>query len=91
MVDTAPKVDKRQIVMEMFLGGKLAENLQRMKQLPDIIEQQAKAAGASDAEKRKKSFAEKIEEGVRRDLEKMERENEAARPTDGDAAGDPPQ
>jgi prephenate dehydrogenase len=68
-VDDAPKVEKNRIMMEMFLGGKLAENIERMKQLPKIIEQQAK--GEDGAEKRRKSFAEKLEEGVRRDLEKL--------------------
>jgi prephenate dehydrogenase len=67
-------IDKNRMFLEMFLGGKLAENLQRMKELPKIIDQQAKGAPASDggAEKRRKSFAEKLEEGVRRDLEKLE-------------------
>jgi hypothetical protein len=79
MVDDGPKLDKNRLFMEMFLGGKLAENLERMKDLPKIIDQQAKGAGEtseSRAEKRKMSFAEKIEEGVRRDLEKLtERED----------------
>ena len=80
MMDDGPKLDKNRLFMEMFLGGKLAENLERMKDLPKIIDQQAKGSSPAPAEgraeKRKRSFAEKIEEGVRRDLEKLaERED----------------
>jgi prephenate dehydrogenase len=65
-------VDKNRLFMEMFLGGKLAENLQRMKDLPKIIDQQSKGADGGDKDKKRKlSFAEKIEQGVRRDLEKL--------------------
>ena len=49
-----------------------------MKDLPKLIEQKApKRQPRRPAEKRKKSFAEKIAEGVRRDLEKLD---EARRP-----------
>lgn len=71
MVDDGPKLGKNRLFMEMFLGGKLAENIERMKDLPKIIEQQSKGSPEGRAEKRKKSFAEKIEDGVRRDLEKL--------------------
>jgi hypothetical protein len=57
--------------LDMIIGGKLAENLDRMKQLPKIVDQQSKGDASALQEKRRKSFAEKIEEGVRRDLEKL--------------------
>lgn len=66
-----PKVDRQRMFMDMIIGGKLAENLERMKQLPKIIDQQSKGDGSAAQEKRRKSLAEKIEEGVRRDLEKL--------------------
>jgi prephenate dehydrogenase len=75
--DAIEKVDRGQLFTEMFLGGLVAKNLQRMKDLPEIMEQRAKqtpplfAEKERKEEKRKKSFAERIEEGVRRDLEKM--------------------
>jgi prephenate dehydrogenase len=80
MVDDGPKLDKSRLFMEMFLGGKLAENLERMKDLPKVMDQRAKEAKEASegrAEKRKRSFAEKIEDGVRRDLEKLSEREDA--------------
>jgi len=72
------KVDRGQMFTEMFLGGLVAKNMQRIKDMPGIMEQRAKRAAmvppeaAAGDKKPRKSFAERIEEGVRRDLEKME-------------------
>lgn len=71
MAPEGPSVEKGQVFAQMFLGGKLAENLQRMKDLPQMMERRSQETNAS---KRRKSFAEKIEEGVRRDMEKAERD-----------------
>ncbi|HVP04242.1 MAG TPA: prephenate dehydrogenase/arogenate dehydrogenase family protein [Dehalococcoidia bacterium] len=83
-----PKVEKGQVFAQMILGGKMAENLRRMKEMPQALEQQSKQAAASPGDRgRKKTFAEKIEEGVRRDLEKMERG--APPPAEPDRSSDP--
>jgi prephenate dehydrogenase len=84
--EAVPTVDRSQMFMEMMLGGTLAKNLQRAKEMPALLEQRSQeaAAPATAAEKRKKSFAEKIEEGVRRDLEKM-----AAREAGPEAPAEP--
>lgn len=83
-----PKVEKGQVFAQMILGGKMAENLRRMKEMPQALEPQSKQAAASPGDRgRKKTFAEKIEEGVRRDLEKMERG--APPPAEPDRSSDP--
>jgi prephenate dehydrogenase len=67
------KPDANQMFMEMLVGGVVAKNIRRMQELPEVMAKQAKEAQAEEAgERRKKTLAERIEEGVRRDLEKLE-------------------
>lgn len=81
MEDGTPKVDPRQLFMQMMIGGKLADNLQRAKELPKVLEEVAKME-PTPGEQRKKTFAQKIEEGVRRDLEKAAKRQAESQPSD---------
>jgi len=64
------KVDSGQALLSMLVGGALAKNIQRAKQLPELMRQ---APGADEKDgKRRPTLAERIAEDVRRDLEKLE-------------------
>jgi len=66
--------DTRRVVMDMLVGGMMGE---RMRKLRDLAANPPPRAGAGAEEAPKKgrtSLADRIAEGVRRDLEKMERE-----------------
>ena len=54
----------------MLVGGALAKNIQRAKQLPELM-RQTQEAEEKDG-KRRPTLAERIAEDVRRDLEKLE-------------------
>jgi len=64
------KVDSGQALLSMLVGGALAKNIQRAKQLPELM-RQAQDTEEKDG-KRRPTLAEKIAEDVRRDLEKLE-------------------
>src|SRR6266542_1353728 len=64
------KVDSGQALLSMLVGGALAKNIQRAKQLPELM-RQAQDTEEKDG-KRRPTLDEKIAEDVRRDLEKLE-------------------
>jgi len=66
----AEKVDSGQALMSMLIGGTLAKQLQRAKELPELMKQAAKEPDESG--KRRTTFGERVAEGIRRDLEKLE-------------------
>jgi hypothetical protein len=70
MEATVAKVDSGQALLSMLVGGALAKNIQRAKQLPELM-RQARETDEKDG-KRRPTLAEKIAEDVRRDLEKLE-------------------
>jgi hypothetical protein len=80
-IDTRPEIDARHTLAKMLLGGVVADNMKRAMALPD---QMAKAAAerataiGEEAPKRKSTFAERVEEGVRRDLEKLRAKDDEA-------------
>jgi prephenate dehydrogenase len=64
------KVDSGQAFLSMIVGGALAKNIQRAKQLPELMRQPTEAEQGEG--KRRPTLADKIAEDVRRDLEKLE-------------------
>ncbi len=76
--DTGVSVDKGKALMDMLIGAKLADNLRRAMP-PEPGEKMTKAEAAEP----RISMVDRVAEGVRKDLEKMEAE-EAAKETRGD-------
>jgi prephenate dehydrogenase len=70
------QADNSQTFLSMLVGGMLAKNIQRAKELPDL----AKAAGSQSAgneeSTQRRSFSERVAEGVRRDLKKLEKQRQ---------------
>jgi prephenate dehydrogenase len=82
----APKrsaeVDHGATVMDMLIGRMAAESMRKAQKLPELVEEQKKAEPGKPA---RPSFGERVAEGVRRDLEKLEqkRAEEEARKKSG--------
>ena len=78
-----PEVDRGRAILEMFVGGMMAKNVRRVSKIPEMMEarQQDEEPGGK---KRRLSLGEKMEEGIRRDLEKMEGELEEQAKREGD-------
>lgn len=68
--DTSVKVDSGQAMLSMLVGGRFAEQIKRARQLPDLMKERAKDAPKGD--KRRLSFGDRVAEGIREDLEKLE-------------------
>jgi len=64
-------VDSNQALMSMLVGGMMAKQIQRGKELSEPKREDAKLEGKEE-QKRRPSFGDKVAEGVRRDLEKLE-------------------
>ena len=69
-----PEVDRGRALLDIFVGGMMADNIRRVSKIPELME--ARQEAGPEGKKRRLSLGEKMEEGIRRDLEKMERERE---------------
>jgi len=67
-------VDRGRALLDIFVGGMMADNIRRVRKIPEMME--ARQETGPEGKKRRLSLSEKMEEGIRRDLEKMERERE---------------
>jgi hypothetical protein len=78
----AGEVDLNQGMLAMLVGGMMADNIRRGQKLAEMRREQAPQAATSaeqEAPKPKKmSLAEKIAEGVRKDIEKMEKKDDSS-------------
>ena len=72
---SAAEETRSRALMDMFLGGMLADNLRRMQKLPEVTKELEAEREKRGEPAKKLSLADKIAEGVRRDLEKMEAES----------------
>jgi len=75
----APGQDtSRNVMMDMLVGGMMADRVRQAQQTVEGTDEQTKSkpqqGESPDKEKRKSSMGERIAEGVRRDLEKLEKE-----------------
>lgn len=59
-------------LMDMLVGGMVAERMRRVQKIPELMNQPRPAAEGSAGKKRGPSLADRIAEDVRRDLEKLE-------------------
>ena len=67
-----PVVDSGEALMSMLVGGMMAKNIKRAREIPDLMREQQQSDKAQG--KRKLSYGERIAEGIKRDLEKLEQE-----------------
>jgi prephenate dehydrogenase len=86
-MDTRPAVDGKRTLMEMMVGGLMADKIRKASEMPELGGKLPAAETADEApgKKRRQSLSERIAEGVRRDLEKLEK-----RSADSDGPGEPP-
>ena len=82
------KVDTSQAFLSMLVGGMLAKNIQRAKELPDLTKEPQQAPGGKDEPTRRRTFGDRVAEGVRRDLEKLEQRREEEARSEQNSAGD---
>jgi prephenate dehydrogenase len=68
----APKVDTGEALMSMLVGGMMAKNLKRAKEIPDLAKDAAGQPTGQEEGKRRPTFGQRVAEGVRRDLERLE-------------------
>ena len=79
---TGPQVDRGRAFLDIFVGGMMADNIRRVSKIPELMEARQEAGG--EGKKRRLSLGEKMEKGIRRDLEEMEREHEEKAKSEGD-------
>ena len=77
-----PEVDRGRAFLDIFVGGMMADNIRRVSKIPEMME--ARQEAGPEGKKRRLSLGEKMEKGIRRDLEKMEQEREEKAKSEGD-------
>ncbi len=75
---TIEKVDSGQALLSMLVGGMMAKQMQRAKQMPELMKD-AQVTDVGEKGKRRPTIADKIAEDVRRDIEKLEQKRAAKR------------
>lgn len=76
-------VDRSKALMDMFVGGMMADNIRRVQKMPELMKEKVlEETDKETGEKKKLSMAEKLAEGVRRDLEKLEAKRAAQKRKD---------
>jgi hypothetical protein len=72
-VEPAGDVDRGKALMDIFVGGIMADNIRRVSRMPELIKEKViEKEDEATGEKKKLSLADKMAEDVRRDLEKLE-------------------
>ncbi len=86
-MDTRPAFDGRRTFVEMMVGGLMAEKIRKAAEMPELGGKlpDTEAGAETPGKKPRKSLSERIAEGVKRDLEKLEQ-----RSAEADAPSEPP-
>jgi prephenate dehydrogenase len=71
---TGPQVDSGEALLSMLVGGMMAKNIKRAKEIPELMKDTPQQPGVKEEAKRRLTFGERIAEGVKRDLAKLEQE-----------------
>ena len=58
----------------MLVGGMMAKNIKRAKEIPELMKDTPQQPGVKEEAKPRPTFGERIAEGVKRDLAKLEQE-----------------
>lgn len=74
-----PEPDAGKAVLDLLVGGMLAERMRKVQKLPELMKEPSKEP--AEGSQRRPSLAERIADDVRRDLEKLERKRAAKDPT----------
>jgi prephenate dehydrogenase len=83
---TGPQVDSGEALLGMLVGGMMAKNIKRAKEIPDLMKETPKQPGVKEEAKQRLTFGQRIAEGVKRDLAKLEQERaEKDRKSDKDS------
>ncbi|HEV8573757.1 MAG TPA: prephenate dehydrogenase/arogenate dehydrogenase family protein [Dehalococcoidia bacterium] len=68
------KVDTGEAMLSMLVGGMMAKNIKRAKEIPELTGETPQQPGVREETKRRRTFGEKVAEGIKRDLEKLEQQ-----------------
>jgi prephenate dehydrogenase len=71
---TGPQVDSGEALLGMLVGGMMAKNIKRAKEIPDLMRETPQQPGVKEEAKQRLTFGQRIAEGVKRDLAKLEQE-----------------
>ncbi|HMG17802.1 MAG TPA: prephenate dehydrogenase/arogenate dehydrogenase family protein [Gemmatimonadales bacterium] len=71
---TGPQVDSGEALLGMLVGGMMAKNIKRAKEIPDLMKDTPQQPGVKEEAKHRLTFGQRIAEGVKRDLAKLEQE-----------------
>ena len=71
---TGPQVDSGEALLGMLVGGMMAKNIKRAKEIPDLMKDTPQQPGVKEDAKQRLTFGQRIAEGVKRDLAKLEEE-----------------
>ena len=71
---TGPQVDSGEALLGMLVGGMMAKNIKRAKEIPDLMKETPQQPGVKEEAKHRLTFGQRIAEGVKRDLAKLEQE-----------------
>jgi prephenate dehydrogenase len=70
-IETGPKVEAKDSMMKMLVGGMVVDGLKKAQSLPNAMARTAEGREKS-GDTKSSEFAERVAEGVRRDLEKLQ-------------------
>jgi prephenate dehydrogenase len=84
--DTGVKVDSGQAMLSMLVGGRIAEQIKRARELPELMKQGDKNAPKGD--KRRLSFGDRVAEGIKRDLDKLEQKRSGQERPEDESGGE---
>lgn len=68
------KVDSGEAMLSMLVGGMMAKNIKRAKDIPELIRETPQQPGVKEEAKQRRTFGHRVAEGVRRDIEKLEQQ-----------------
>ena len=71
---TGPQVDSGEALLGMLVGGMMAKNIKRAKAVPDLMKDTPQQPGVKEEAKHRPTFGQRIAEGVKRDLAKLEQD-----------------
>jgi prephenate dehydrogenase len=66
------KVDTGEAMLSMLVGGMMAKNIKRAKEIPELTGETPQQPGMKEEARRRSTFGERVAEGIKRDLDKLE-------------------
>lgn len=72
-LEQVPKVDSRKALLDMLVGGMIAEQIRKAQTLPEVLKERPRTGEKTEGGR--PSLAERIAEDIRRDIEKMDKDS----------------